>query len=401
MKLKVSLILLTLISVVADTMILPFYPQFFEQEFGVTDSLHIGAYIAACCFTVMIAFPYWAKVARKVEELQLWVVTQIVAGALGITCFLSTDLISFWVLSQLMLVFKASYLLIYPYVLRLEEGNKHLGIVGLFSVLMHFGGIGGAILGGITLEHFEPKNVFLIMAASDAIQVILCAYLVKVQKLPWRLKNQKSDPNQVSENPTSVTRKTPLMVYAIGIVSLLFYMSSFVARPYFSLHWHQVFGLSNEVLAGMVYAIPAWVALVGLWLNKVFPPKRSHLFSIQVAIVIGAIGLLLQAEPNWQWVILGRCLLGYALFVTTVRLEVILFEHSEPDYYGADYSKVHLLQNVGIIAASFTVGSLMTQAELNVPFYFAAAGFLVTFFAIYVLLQRQIRADQKPLITES
>ena len=47
MSLKHSLIALTLISVVADTMLLPFYPQFFSQAFGVDSAQHVGFYIAA------------------------------------------------------------------------------------------------------------------------------------------------------------------------------------------------------------------------------------------------------------------------------------------------------------------------------------------------------------------
>lgn len=68
MTLRQALIFQTLVSVVADTMLLPFYPQFFAEEFGNSSPEHVGFYIAACCFTVMIALPLWAKVARRVNE---------------------------------------------------------------------------------------------------------------------------------------------------------------------------------------------------------------------------------------------------------------------------------------------------------------------------------------------
>ena len=45
-------------------------------------------------------------------------------------------------------------------------------MVGLFIVLMHFGGIGGALLGGFVLEVLAPRDVYLIMAAGDICQVI-------------------------------------------------------------------------------------------------------------------------------------------------------------------------------------------------------------------------------------
>lgn len=142
MTLKHGLILLTLVSVVADTMLLPFYPQFFAREFGNTSPEHVGFYIAACCFTVMVALPLWAKLARRINEFHIWVVTQIAAGSLGIAAYFTESLLHFWVITQTMLVFKASYLLIYPMVMRLEEKDRHLGVAGMFSVLMHFGAIG-------------------------------------------------------------------------------------------------------------------------------------------------------------------------------------------------------------------------------------------------------------------
>lgn len=65
MNLRSCLIALTLISAVCDTMLLPFYPQFFELEFNTSSPQHVGLYIAACCVTVMICFPLWARLARR------------------------------------------------------------------------------------------------------------------------------------------------------------------------------------------------------------------------------------------------------------------------------------------------------------------------------------------------
>ena len=185
MKLKHALIMLTLVSVVADTMLLPFYPQFFAQEFGNTSPEHVGFYIAACCFTVMVTLPLWAKVARQVNEFPLWVMTQIAAGTFAIAAYFSTSLVSFWVITQLMLVFKASYLLIYPLVMRLEEKDRHLGVASLFSVLIHFGAIGGAFLGGSLIEFAEPRSIFLIMAATDALQVVVCTFIIRAGAFPF------------------------------------------------------------------------------------------------------------------------------------------------------------------------------------------------------------------------
>ena len=62
---------MTLVAVVSDYLLHPFYPQFFELRFGVKDPEMVGYYFAAICFMVMIAFPFWAYVSKKRAELNI------------------------------------------------------------------------------------------------------------------------------------------------------------------------------------------------------------------------------------------------------------------------------------------------------------------------------------------
>ena len=371
--LKVTLIALTLISVVADTMLLPFYPHFFEAAFGMDDPRHVGWYIAACCFTVMCAFPIWSRIARHINELHLWVYTQLIAAALAVWCFTSQSLLEFWLVSQTMLVFKASYLLIYPFVMRLEERDKRLGIAGLFSVLMHFGGIGGAVLGGAILDLLEPRTIYLIMAIADLTQVGICLYLIGRLKLPFFV----TPPLQ--QGPGAGGRRpVPRYVFSIGLLSLLFYFSVFLARPFFTRYWEWVTAVDHALLSATVYAIPAWIALLCLLRNHMSSPAGdSRRLIVNGALCIVA-GLLFQASEQWLAVIAGRILFGYGLFQVTVHLEVLLFEFSEPEHFASDFSKVHFFQNLGVIGASFAVGTLVDQFSLTAPFYLAAVGMIVT-----------------------
>ncbi len=234
-SLKYSLIVLTLVSVVADSMLLPFYSQFFAQAFDSHSSQLVGYYIAASCFTVIVSFPVWAKVAKKINELHLWIYTQIIAGALGLACYYSSSLLQFWLLSQLMLVFKASYLLIYPFVIRLEEKDKHMNMVSLFSVLMHFGAIGGALLGGVILQMFSAKDAYLVMPISDAIQVLVCLFIIFKLQVPFWAEQQTTD------KPCVISPEHKKFILNLGIVSMLFYFSTFLIRPFFSRYWEFVF----------------------------------------------------------------------------------------------------------------------------------------------------------------
>lgn len=386
MNLKLALILLTLVSVVADTMLLPFYPQFFSQAFGMDSPLHVGYYIAACCFTVMTAFPLWAKVAKKVNELHLWVYTQTAAAILGIACFYTTDLLMFWVISQTMLIFKASYLLIYPFVLRLEEKDKHLGMIGLFSVLMHFGAIGGAVVGGLVLQVYAPQDVYLIMAASDVLQVIVCLYIINRLQVPFFA--------EASAVLSEVKVKRPIgFVYKLSVISALFYFSAFMIRPFFSSYWKAISQIDSEIIAGLVYSIPGWIALFALWLNHRAKKEHDNFKVICAAFILGIAGLLLQGSQVMWTVILGRLIFGWAIFQITVRLEVMLFEMSEPSAYAIDFSKMHFFQNLGVIAASFGVGSLVSSTSFQMSFVVSSIGFAVTLLLFFLLFKAKENQD--------
>jgi len=389
MSLKHTLILLTLVSVVADTMLLPFYPQFFSQVFAESSATHVGAYIAACCFTVMTAFPFWAKVARKVNEVHLWIYTQIAAGCLGIYCAQTDSLVSFWIASQLMLVFKASYLLIYPYVLRLEEKDKHLNVAGLFSVLVHFGAIGGALVGGLALQFFSAQSVYYLMAASDALQVLICLWLVAALKLSFW--NPPASAAASIAQP-HVGARAPLMtgwVLRISLVSMVFYFSSFLARPYFSLYWEMISGTDQKLLSALVYSIPAWVALACLWFNHKAKGPQNHFQKILLGSVVALMGLIMQGTSHEFSIIVGRCLFGYGLYQIMVRLEVLLFERSDPANYASDFSKIHFFQNLGVIGASFSVGYLVDGLGLVYTFAASCAGFALALALFYALFKPQ------------
>ena len=43
MRLKHGLILMTLFAVISDALLIPFYPQFFQQRYGEGSPWHVGA----------------------------------------------------------------------------------------------------------------------------------------------------------------------------------------------------------------------------------------------------------------------------------------------------------------------------------------------------------------------
>ncbi len=388
MKLKSFLILMTLVAVVSDYLLHPFYPQFFELQFGMTDPKIVGYYFAAICFMVMIAFPFWAYVSKKVAELNILVYTQLVAGILALYCYQTTSYITFWIVSLVMILFKGSYLLVYPYILKIITKEEHPSTIGLLSVVVHLGGILGAIIGGITVDYINPKHIFLIMAGGDFVQMLMSLYL---------LKSKKYNTTLVIEESLSTASKTIIpsgFILKIGLITLILYFSDFLIRPFFSLYWESFSTYKSKIVSGTIYAIPGVVALIALGINN--KRKSSGYEGIINALAIALIGLFLQGIPSELCVISGRIIYGWAIFQGVVKFDILLFEFSTPESYALDYSKVHFFQNLGVLLASLSVGIVVDDFGLQMPFNIALGGFILTL-ALYFFVFKSVRISTKQL----
>jgi DHA1 family multidrug resistance protein-like MFS transporter len=426
MSIRLCLILLILVADISDTLLLPFYPQFFDKVFGLNSPQHVGAYIAACCFVVMFSFPLWAKVAKYINELHLWLYTQMISAVLAIGCFYTESITAFWVLSLLMLFFKASYLLVYPYIIKQEEKDKHLAMVGLFAVILHFGSIAGAFFGGIILTSDNPQTAFLVMASTDVIQTVICLYLIRLGAVSWRPNIEKMVEVSTKEstclstetstgintenggevtaitahNEADVSKPTflPSYIIKLGVITLLVYMSAFLIRPFFAVYWQSVSLSDNEILSSLIYSITAWAALVGLWYNHRQQKKSaqtSHKKIIILSLFLCIIGLFLQGVEHTGSIIIGRCLFGWGMFQTTVHLQTLLFSLSQPAHYNRDYSNIHFFQNIGLLLSAFAVGTLVEYTSIHTSFTFAVVGFALTVSLFYLLFIFNTRQSKK------
>ena len=367
MKPRTFLVLMTAVAVVSDSMLHPFYPQYFAQAFGVTDSLHIGLYIATCSLLVLVCFPLWAQLGRRVPVMQLLIWTQIGSGVFSVWAGSVDSLGWFWSLSLAMIVFKASYLLIYPYLMSLETKENHIGTIGLLAFVVYFANILAALLGGTVLEWFAPRRLFQLMALGDVVQVLLCWYWLRVA--PAAPAAEATAPNPV---PFS-------FVARLGGVMLVLYFSAYVSEPFFAVYWESLVGSDNKMLSGLVFAIPGIAALAGLYVNQRRGEANLGVYSgIVPAIALGVLGLSMQASGFIWLVLCGRFLYGWSLFQAMVRLDRILFRESTPETYATDFSLVNLFQGLGILLASTSAGSLVGSFGMTVPFWIAVFGFTVS-----------------------
>ncbi|MCW9017268.1 MAG: MFS transporter, partial [Kangiellaceae bacterium] len=257
---------------------------------------------------------------------------------------------------------------------------------------------GGALLGGFTLNYFAPRNLYLIMAGGDLLQVLVCIFLIYRLGIAWAQEQTLS--NNEKENKSSVKAKRfagvlPSYLVKLSLVSLLFYFAAFSLRPFLSLYWQQISKFNSEIVSGLVYSIPGWVALVGLWLNFRFNSRLNLHQRILVAFSWTLLASVIQSSGSDWMLVLGRIIYGWGLFQGMVCLEVLLFKVSEPKHYARDFSRIHWFQNFGVILASFTSGYLVAEQNLRWPFFAAAVLFAITLVTFLLSYKQQI-FNRKP-----
>ncbi len=393
MKLKNFLILMTLVAVISDYLLHPFYPQFFQARFGITNPEYVGYYFAAICCMVMIAFPFWAYISKKTVELNILIYTQCIAGILALCCYWTTSYHLFWIISLIMILFKGSYLLVYPYILKIITKEEHPKTIGILSVVVHLGGILGAVIGGLTVDLIDASYIFLIMALGDFIQMGMSMYILNSKKY------NTSRTVELVENKEMGKRMIPKgFILKVGIVTMILYFSDFLIRPFFATYWESISTYDSKLISGTMYAIPGFVALLALWINSKRNTNESGFQGIISVLLLGALGVLLQGIPLEIVVIAGRIIYGWAIFQGVVKFDVLLFELSTPDSYAIDYSKVHFFQNLGVLISSFSVGLLVENQGLQIPFIIAFAGFAITLIVYYFVFKIELKTSSKKLI---
>jgi DHA1 family multidrug resistance protein-like MFS transporter len=353
------LLLVSGFAVLGDAVLMPFYPQFFASRFGVVAPEAVGAYLAAMCLVVMLALPAWARLGGA-APMRLLVWTQGGAGLLCLVCAFVPSLIVFWVASLGMFALKASYLLVYPYMLRLEGKDRHADTIGTLTVIVRLGTIAGALIGGVLLQTSAAGWAFIAMALTDFAQMAICVLL-------------RNSPAGAEHAHAGDHTAAPAPVMRLCLAMVIFYFGAFLVRPFFALYWIAVSGLGSVALSGIVYALPAVAALVALAANRRRCIEAMHLRqSFGAMVALGTVGLLLQALPSIPLILLGRCLFGWSLFQVSVALDAFLFDVSSPPRFAIDFSKANIAQNLGVIASSLVAGACVAISPA-LPFLVAAA----------------------------
>ncbi|OHX67849.1 hypothetical protein NH26_16650 [Flammeovirga pacifica] len=364
---------MTFVAVVSDTMLHPFYPQFFSHQFGIDAPEHTGYYLAGCCLTIMIAFPFWAWVHKKYQLFDILMITQLLAGILCCSIFWVKSIELFWTLALSMIFFKGSYLLMYPFIMKIDKEENHTSSISILSVIVHFGAILGAFFGGSILDWFDVKYVFFIMAMGDFVQLFVCFYL---KNNPKAIEDKAQEENVVEKN-SFISDWIKPNILKVGGLTMVLYFSTFLIRPFFVEYWESTSSYESNILAGFMYSIPAFVGVVALIYSHKKGKNQQVYKLILPSILMGICGIALQGSGYVLSIIFGRMLYGWAVFQIYVQFDVIAFRNSQPKEYASDYSKIHFLQNLGVLFSSLVSGFVVDHFSLKMPFGIAIVGFII------------------------
>jgi len=406
MTIRNAILIMSALGMMSDTVLIGFYPQFFHMRYGTTDQVHTGIYVAAISIAVMCTLPVWVRVAKRFEPMTLIGFTQCIAGMLCVSAIWAETLMQYWVLTMLMFMFKSSYLLMFPYLMRIVSSEEHSRTIALLSVIVHISGILAAASGGYILQHFGASTALVMMAAGDFGQMGITLWLHRAGRIIKVNHSEKEAARVIQNSAVSVaddaaasailvtdsdrhgTSQTSGQkglshlirgILALSLIMFMFDFSAYLIRPFFSEYWIYATSNKDQTLAGLIFAIPGLAAVIALivkhHLNDEATRRNEH-FSWN--LLLSLVGLCLQSVPSDIAIVVGRCMYGWGLFQVTVKLEVSLFNISRKEDYAHHYSITNFFQNLGVLISSWCAGYIVSLINHQAVFYIAAAGIALT-----------------------
>jgi DHA1 family multidrug resistance protein-like MFS transporter len=158
-----TLFLCVFLALFTEVLLSPFYPQFFAKVFGVTDLSYTGFYIFVCRLTIVLCAPIWGGLARRFEVKNLLYIGQ--AGTAIMTAMMATAQTAnqFMLITIFLLLFKSSYLLVYPLIIQLAGQAKRATFVGIYQAIFHGAIVASTVVGAWMINLETPLFCFTLL----------------------------------------------------------------------------------------------------------------------------------------------------------------------------------------------------------------------------------------------
>ncbi|RKL68145.1 MFS transporter [Salipaludibacillus neizhouensis] len=378
--------------VYTDVALSPFYPQFFEKVFGITDLEYTAFYIFIARFTVVIAVPILGILSKYFEVKHLLYIGQWISVGMLVGMAGAQNVQQFLWCTVLLLIGKSSFFLIYPLLIALNGEKKRSTVVGIYHTTFHGAIILGTLSGAWFINLEDPLLLFYGWAVVEATLWFICC--ISLRKLPSRKK--------IVAKKTSVQSggKQFRFLVAIGLVIFAFHVANNMIRPYFTTFTITDFNLSL-LESSILFLIPSLMALIAYPTIRKFcsPDKLSFVFAFALGIL--AISLTLQGMTNSLLVLcIGRAFYGFFLAIAQSTLELYLFQKSS-NQLNVNYTIASSFQNAGLLVAPLLASTSVVTYNLAAPLVVAGAICLLTFFvACLTILKDRKTPIQKDVAKE-
>lgn len=393
---------IALLASLADSLLVPFYPQFFNSVYK-EDTLSVtGIYIAACRLAMMCSFPFWSWLSKKYNVIKILSVTQILAAAVCISSAFAADLKSFFVLTLLAELLKSSYLLLYPYLIKISGHRKRSTVISYIALILNSGIVISAVAGGYIIENMNPAHALIVVGILDVCQFIICCYVLSLKGFKAAVTEQhKEAETQPTQEFGLSTRRDFVLICAITWV---FYFSMVIIRPYFT---QFIIGRSGEGFglteAGMIFIIPNILALFMVpftaYVTSAPHIKRNLLLSAGFILA----GIIFQLfYTTTVLLIAGRVIYSIGIFISEVSIDLMVFSLCSSADLFRYYSYISVVQNIAIFSAPLCAGLLITTFGHEALFFTALAGTAFVVFLLLLLWKKQVlREDKDPNLNDA
>ncbi|MCT7984048.1 MFS transporter [Laspinema sp. A4] len=361
-----ALFLCVFLAIFSEVLLSPFYPQFFSKVFGVEDLAYTGFYIFVCRLTVVICAPAWGFLARFFEVKYLLYGGQLGAAVMTALMATSTHVNQFLAYTICLLLFKSSYLLVYPLIIQLAGKERQSTIAGTYQSVFHGAIVAGTIAGAWMVNLEAPLRLFYGVAAADLFQFCLCLFILR--------KVSTRQPEKSETGTGAIDNQWGFML-AIGLVILTFQLANNLVRPFFTAYVTQADKFNVDlVTSSYLFMIPSVMAIAALpYIRKFCKSERlSSIYLIGIGVL--AVTLFLQGWTNSLGiVVLSRIVYGFCLAITQATLELRLFGNSSSDRLHFNYSLAMSFANLGHLSAPLLASWVVSSFSLAAPLWVAAA----------------------------
>lgn len=363
-----------------EVLISPFYPQFFQKVFGIEDYAYTGMYLFICRLTVVIISPLWGFLSKYFDAKHLLFVGQIGTALFTAMMAMAETATQFLIITIFLLLFKSSYMLIYPLIVELSGARNNAETAAKFHAVYHFAIIVSTLVGAWMIELENPLRLFYWAAAADVVQLAFCV---------WALKGIAGRKEKSESKESAGSKKWSGFLFILGSLFFTLTVANNMIRPFFTKYTELEFGYSVG-FGSFLFLLPSVMAIIAMPFIKRFctPDKLNVVYSLGIGIM--AVGLYLQGTAESVVVlILGRMMYGLFLAITLAALDVTLFNRGSGSQLHFHFSVIVTFQTVGELISPLLASGLVERFGLEAPLFMAGGICLINLLLFVVFMAKK------------